>query len=99
MFAEFEFIALRATDAGFNVGDVLPNSFVWVDGECTDEELNGASGIRVKSEADLAKKLERVRSMYAFSDRAVYIIGGDMGEYGQDPGEVIIHKPVVLKVL
>ena len=100
MFNEFEHIAIRAFDAGFNVGDTMPNSFVWIDGECNEaEQLNGASGIKVTSEADLNKKLEAFRSMYAFSGRIVYVIGGDFVEHGEDDGEIVISKAKVLRII
>ncbi|MFA4974569.1 MAG: hypothetical protein WC683_18330 [bacterium] len=99
MFDEFDNIAIRAFEPGFNVGDILPNSFVWVDGEIQDEELDGASGIRVRSEAEIAQKLAYVRSTYAFADRVIYIIGGNYASWGEDRGEIIIRNARVLRVI
>lgn len=100
MFDGFEHFALRAFEPGFSVGDRLPNSKRWIDGECLeDEELNGASGIKVTSAADIAEKIGDFREKYAFGNRIVYIIGGNFGEWGEDDGEFIIRKAVVVSVI
>ena|ERR1700744_2286851 len=99
MFEDFGYIALRAFDAGFSVGDTMPDSFVWVDGECTDEELNGACGLEVESEEDIASKLQDFREGYGWGDRIVYVIGGHYAERGNDRGEIIIRNAKILKVI
>ena len=39
--SEYEYIGVRVQENEFTEGEVLDNSFVWVDGEMTDEELDG----------------------------------------------------------
>ena len=73
----------------FVLGETLDNSFVWVDGEITDEELNGTCAIRI-DDAELAK---------GYYGDHVAIIGGDSVEYGQDLGEIIIRNAEVLEVV
>ena len=100
MFDEYPHIALRAFAPGFAVGDIMPNSCVWMDGECMeDEELPGACGIRVLSEVEIAANLEAFRRMYGWDDRVVYVIGGQFAQMGSDDGEIIISRAKVLRVI
>jgi len=96
---EFEHIAIRAFNPGFMVGDIMPNSFRWEDGEiCEDEELDGACGFRVRKGDDIDEAVEYVRNVYAFDGRVVYMIGGDYMQFGEDDEEIIIRNARVVKV-
>jgi hypothetical protein len=100
IFETFPHIALRAFAPGFAAGETMPNSCVWVDGECMeDEELPGACGIRVTSEAEIEANLEAFRRMYGWDDRIVYVIGGQSAQAGSDDGEIIIGRAKVLRVI
>ena len=100
MFDEYPNVALRAFAPGFRVGDIMPNSCVWVDGECMeDEELPGACGLRISSEAEITANLEAFRRMYVWADRVVYVIGGQFAQGGSDVGEIIIGRAKVLRVI
>ena len=85
----YEYIGVRVQENEFTKGEILDNSFVWVDGEITDEELDGTCAVKLE-DAELAKGY--------FGDH-VAIIGGDYMEYGQDLGEIIIRDAEVLEVL
>lgn len=99
-FDGYDNIALRAFAPGYAVGDTMPNSYVWVDGECiVDEELSGACGLRVSSEAEIDANLESFRRIYGWEDRVVYVIGGQSAQVGSDPGEIIISRAKVLRVI
>ena len=87
--SEYEYIGVRVQENEFTKGEILDNSFVWVDGEITDEELDGTCAVKLE-DAELAKGY--------FGDH-VAIIGGDYMEYGQDLGEIIIRDAEVLGVL
>lgn len=87
--SDYEYIGVRVQENEFVKGEILDNSFVWVDGEITDEELDGTCAVKLE-DAELAKGY--------FGDH-VAIIGGDYMEYGQDLGEIIIRDAEVLKVL
>lgn len=87
--SEYEYIGVRVQENEFTKGEILDNSFVWVDGEMTDEELDGTCAVKLE-DAELAKGY--------FGDH-VAIIGGDYMEYGQDLGEIIIRDAEVLEVL
>ena len=87
--AEYEYIGVRVQENKFTEGEVLDPSFVWVDGEMTDEELNGACAVRLE-DANLANGY--------FGDH-VAIIGSNSMEYGQDLGEIILRDAEVMEVI
>lgn len=86
---DYTYIGIRVSDSEFTEGEILDNSFVWIDGEMTDEELNGTCAIMLK-DAKLANSY--------FGDH-VAIIGSDNMEYGQDLGEIILRDAEVLEVI
>lgn len=87
--SDYEYIGVRVQENEFVKGEILDNSFVWVDGEMTDEELDGTCAVKLE-DVELAKGY--------FGDH-VAVIGGDSMEYGQDLGEIIIRDAEVLEVL
>lgn len=86
---DFGYIGVRVQEDAFVLGETLNNSFVWIDGEMTDEELDGTCAIRI-DDAKLAK---------GYHGDHVAVIGGDHVEYGQDLGEIIIRNAEVLEVI
>lgn len=86
---DYEYIGVRVQENEFAKGEILDNSFVWVDGEMTDEELDGTCAV----------KLEDAELAIGYFGNHVAIIGGDFMEYGQDLGEIIIRDAEVLEVL
>lgn len=86
---DYGYIGIRVSDNEFSEGETLNNSFVWVDGEMTDEELDGTCSIMLK-DAKLAN---------AYFGDHVAIIGSDSMEYGQDFGEIILRDAEVLEVI
>lgn len=86
---DYGYIGIRVSENEFTEGEILDNSFVWIDGQMTDEELDGTCAIMLK-DANLA-------SSY-FGDH-VAIIGSDSMEYGQDLGEIILRDAEVLEVI
>lgn len=87
--AEFEYIGVRVQDNEFTEGEILDSSFVWVDGEMTDEELDGTCAVKLE-DAELAN---------GYFGEHVAIIGSNSMEYGQDLGEIILRDAEVLEVL
>ena len=51
--SEYEYIGVRVQENEFTEGESLDNSFVWVDGEMTDEELPGTCAVKLE-DAQLA---------------------------------------------
>lgn len=87
--AEFEYIGVRVQENAFTEGESLDNSFVWVDGEMTDEELGGTCAVKLE-DAELAN---------GYFGEHVAIIGSNSMEYGQDLGEIILKDAEVMEVL
>ena len=85
----FDFIGVRVQENEFTEGEILDNSYVWVDGESTGEELDGTCAVNI-DDAELANNY--------FGDH-VAIIAGNCGEYGQDLGEIIIRRAEVIEVI
>lgn len=87
--AEYEYIGIRVQGNEFAVGEILDNSFVWVDGEMTDEELDGTCAV----------KLEDAKLANGYFGNHVAIIGSNSMEYGQDLGEIILRDAEVIEVV
>ena len=87
--SDYEYIGVRVQEGEFAEGEILDPSFVWVDGEMTDEELDGACAVRLE-DVELASRY--------FGDH-VAIIGSNSMEYGQDLGEIILRDAEVLEVV
>lgn len=81
------------------VGEVLPNSFVWVDGDFTDDELDGVCTIGIGTKYDditvetVQVALDRAADYH--QGRYVLVTGySSMG--GEDRGESIIREPIAI---
>lgn len=86
---DYDFIGIRVQENEFVEGEILDNSFVWIDGECTDEKLDGTCALR----------LDDARAANSYLGEHVAIIAGYYGEYGVDFGEIIIREAEVVEVL
>lgn len=83
---------LRVVDSAnsFDAGELLPNSRRWVDGEPTEEFLNGTSCLDTQSVTDrLVAKLTPYLRCYA--QPRIMLIGGDEADQGEDEGELVIR--------
>lgn len=87
---EYGIVAIRTQEEEFEMGTICHNSRVWIDGEETDEELDGVCGTVVKG-------LEYHLDTY-YGDH-VAIIAGDYYGYGEDPYEVIIRDAEVINII
>ena len=87
--SEYEYIGVRVQENELTKGESLDNSFVWVDGEMTDEELGGTCAVKLE-DAELAN---------GYFGEHVAIIGSNSMEYGQDLGEIILKDAEVMEVL
>lgn len=85
---DYTYVAIRICPDMVEAGQTLENSFVWVDGEITDEEIDGTCGIDIESKAG-----------GGYFGACMAIIGGYDAEYGEDDGEIIIKNAEVIAVL
>lgn len=95
--SDFDFVGIRVQDY-FNekIGDTLTHrSFVWVDGEETEELLNGVCAIDAN----------RINHTFALSNGGYYgdvvLILGCNGycEKGADVAEIIMENPVIIDII
>lgn len=77
----------------FSLGPIDHVSHVWVDGEETDEELDGICAI---SASDI-RALCKTAGGY-FGDHVAIIVGDNLG-MGEDPNEVVLGNAEVWEVL
>lgn len=91
---DYAYIGIRVQEEtyGLKVGDkVIHNSRVWVDGEETEEELDGVS-------ATMYSAMDHTDNEYM--GRYILILGDNkMSGYGEDEGEIILSYPTVLAIL
>lgn len=85
----YDYIGIRTQEQPFELGRIDHLSKVWVDGEETDEELNGISVTGINSRA-----VEWHMDGTYYGDH-VAIICGNRAEYGEDEGEIVIEDAIV----
>ncbi len=100
----FNKIALRVMTGGKVVkpGDKLDNSFVWVDGVATDEELEGTCGIDCGFDGfDELTELDKAMSVASNYEGQLVLIGSNSPDCyeGNDPGEVVMPNAEVIAVI
>lgn len=92
---EYEVVAIRTQEPEFSLGKLDHVSHVWIDGEETDEELDGVCCIN----SQCANKVFGSRFFGGYPGEHIAIIAGNRYEGGEDYGEVIIADPIVVEVL
>ena len=95
LYYDYEVVAIRVQDPEFELGEMDHKSHVWVDGDETDEELDGVCGIR----SNMAEIVFNSFFSCVYPGEHVAIIAGNRYTCGEDRGEVIIEDPVVVEVL
>lgn len=84
----YGYVGVRVQEVPFELGKISHCSKVWVDGDETDEELDGIC----------ATTLNRLTANQYFGDH-VAILCGNSAEYGEDVGEIIISDAVVAAII
>ena len=84
-------------DDAAEVGDMLAPSFVWIDGEQTEDELSGTSSIGCG--ADTVARALAIIERAGYSGSRIALIVGDRAESGEDEGERVIRDAQVLAVV
>lgn len=84
-------IRVQEETYGLSVGDtVTHNSKVWIDGDETDEELDGVCAMNINA-------LDAIHG--AYFGRCVLILGSNSADYGEDAGEIIMQDAKVLAII
>ncbi|MCD9475888.1 hypothetical protein GLP21_12505 [Photobacterium carnosum] len=101
--AGFNKYAIRVMTNGVivSIGDDIDASYVWVDGETTDEQLEGTSGVDLEWdgwEIGCFEKAMATAKDYDTESNQVVIIGGFDGYEGNDVGEIVIYDAQVVYV-
>lgn len=92
---EFDYVGIRIQEElfGEEIGQELNfKSYVWDDGNQTDELLNGICAIN-------AKTAKRLNFIGGYMGRHILVLGCDYVEYGNDSEEIIMNNPIVLDIL
>lgn len=89
---DFEKLGVRVQEEAFSLGKMTHNSHVWVDGEETDEELDG---ICVTSIEELSSVIASGRFYFGSH---IALLGAYEYEYGEDMGELIFKEAEVIKI-
>jgi hypothetical protein len=95
----YEIFGIRADDRKFEIGQMLPNSFIWDDGEKTDEELGGTCAVRLYDywTEKYNDGAEKQANEYPFDN--LYLIASKSAQEGNDRNELIMYEAVVVEVL
>ena len=82
-----------------NIGDEVPNSYEWEDGEYTDEELDGTSTTGIKDLSDESiRNAFKLLSSEGYQGKKIALIGGEVGGSGRDAGELVIQYNEILDI-
>ena len=99
-------IGIRFSDEEYKIGDDVENSHNWVDGDWTDEELDGASTVNVAEpwsydSLDELKEtaIERLNKAGRYPYDYAYLVAGTSSDYGEDTNESIIRNAEVVGIL
>lgn len=87
---EYEYIGVRVQEREFEIGAIDHVSRVWIDGDETNEELNGVCATMVDAISNLP---------YEYFGDHVAVVCGNSAEFGEDVGEIIIEDAIVAAVI
>ena len=99
-------IGIRFSDEEYKIGDDVENSHNWVDGDWTDEELDGASTVNVAEPWSYDSLDELKETAIKHLNKAgrypydhAYLVAGTSSDYGEDTNESIIRNAEVVGIL
>ena len=96
---------LRNDDREFCVGDSIPNSYNWYDGEMSDEELDGVCATQIVIANSREKQLKNIaralRINKVYYNEHLYLMrcDGDNSHIGEDEQEIIMCDAEVVAVI
>ena len=93
----WQFVGIRSHhDPDVKIGDEIANSHVWIDGERTDEELPGVSALAV---VWCGERINRRGVADDYRGGVIVVVASDHAEWGEDVGEIVLRRGVVLAVI
>jgi len=93
---DYDNVGLRVqeSDYGMIVGDKVSHfSQVWVDGDMTEELLEGICCIGASEAA------RRTLSFGAYSGNVILVLGSNRADSGEDDGELILWDAIILDII
>ena len=91
----YDYYGLRVIYAeinAYNIGDQLPESKEWIDGEETETVLNGTCAIEVSVD-----NIEQaIIATNNYSGSTMMLISGNDANCGEDEGEIIIERAILM---
>lgn len=113
--ANYNMFGIRFDDREYQIGDELPSSNRWEDGNCTEEELFGTCAIFVSDESDFLDYLdgnleadcgeldrynEAIQANYSGKHIYLVAINSSWGfEWGEDENEIVMNGAEVVRVI
>ena len=94
------YFGIRSDDRDFSIGEALPASRIWDDGDPTEDELDGTSTIWLYdayNDEFNVDALRIIKKVYAF--RNTYLVASHSRTWGEDKGEWVLSDPVVVEVI
>lgn len=97
---EYEYVGIRTTEIEMDVNDLDYRSKIWIDGDMTDEELDGISTTDLDNDRHWVGPhlLKEVGLSGYYAGTHTYIIAGNQASYGEDIAEVIITPEKIIKI-
>lgn len=91
---DYDYVGIRIQEEKTEkIGEIMAHkSYVWDDGEMTDERLNGVCAVDIKQ----AKALF---DFGGYDGDYIYILGCYHASNGEDAGEIIMTDPIVLDII
>ncbi|RLC88744.1 MAG: hypothetical protein DRJ03_01450 [Chloroflexi bacterium] len=93
---DYDAVGIRMQDElhGLEIGDKIEHkSYIWIDGERTDDTLDGVSAV----DAEMAAQYNLGFGYYA--GEYILILGGNYYSHGEDDGEIIMQAPTVINII
>lgn len=97
---DYNYVGVRTQEEPFELGEMEHVSSVWVDGNETDEKLNGicVTDLNTPFDSALQKQASDKENGFYYGKHQA-IICGSRAERGEDLGELIIVDPVVVEII
>lgn len=90
----YTYIGICAQEVPAEIGEVMSHqSYVWEDGNQTDERLPGVCAVDIEY---LAGRTASISDPAGYPGEYIVVLGADEVEYGEDAGEIIMRQPAVL---